>query len=164
MKQPIEVVPVDIVRDAAEITRLLRRSFLDVAAALGLTEETCPSHVAFITQERLLAQLGRPDAHCLGIWEDGAWVGFVAVAPYHNAYEITRLAVLPERRHKGYGRALVESACQVAREMGLQEIGLGIVNDNTVLKRWYQTQGFVPGEPFELPGIPYAVCGLLKRL
>ena len=112
----------------------------------------------------MLAQLDRQGAHCLGIKENAEWVGFVAVAPYHDAYEITRLAVAPEHRHQGYGRMLMESACRVAREIGLQEIGLGMTNENTVLKNWYVAQGFVPGEPFSLPGIPYTVCGMIKKL
>jgi ribosomal protein S18 acetylase RimI-like enzyme len=130
----------------------------------GLTAENCPGHVAFITEERLLAQLDRQDARCLGIQIAGAWVGFVAVAPYRDAYEITRLAVAPEYRHRGYGRLLMDAACDAARRIGLREIGLGLVNENTVLKRWYQAQGFVAGEPFDLPGVPYTICGMLKAL
>ncbi len=158
------VVPVNIAQDYAQITRLLRRSFLGVAQEMGLTKENCPQHVAFMTEERLLAQLDRKDAHCLGIRDGSGWVGFVAVAPYHGAYEITRLAVAPEHRHKGYGMALMECACKVARQIGLQEIGLGMINENTVLKKWYEERGFVPDEPFRPQGVPYTVCGMLKKL
>ena len=61
----------------------------------------------------------------------------MAVAPYGDSYEITRLAVAPEYRHKGYGRALMDKACDKARELGLESIGIGILNDNVVLKKWY---------------------------
>ena len=144
MAHPIEILPVDIALDSAEITRLLRRSFRGIAETMGITAENCPHFVAFITEERLLDQLGRDDAYCLGIRQDGAWVGFVAVAPYGDAYEVTRLAVAPEYRHRGYGGALMAAACDTARKIGLREIGLGLINENTILKAWYEEQGIRP--------------------
>jgi ribosomal protein S18 acetylase RimI-like enzyme len=100
----------------------------------------------------------------MGIREDGRLVGFVAVAPYRDSYEITRLAVDPAFRHRGCGRALMDAACDAAREMGLSEIGLGVVNENTVLKKWYEAQGFVAGEPFVIPNAAFTACGMLKKL
>jgi ribosomal protein S18 acetylase RimI-like enzyme len=159
-----EVLPVCIQKDCEEIARLLCRAFADSGRELGLTPENCPQYVGFMTPERLLRQLGAKDAVCLGIQADGAWVGFVAVAPYRNSHEITRLAVAPEYRHRGYGRRLMDAACDRARAMGLTEIGLGVAEANKRLKRWYEAQGFVPGEPFAPPGLPFAVCGMLKKL
>lgn len=164
MDHPTLVESVDIALYSQEITQLLRRSFGDVAQAMGLTQENCPNHVAFMTESRLLAQLARGDAHCLGIRAGGSWVGFVAVAPYHGAYEITRLAVAPEHRHRGYGKALMDRACAVARDLGLEEIGLGMIYENTVLLKWYESQGFVAGEPFQPQGVAYTVCGMAKKL
>jgi ribosomal protein S18 acetylase RimI-like enzyme len=158
------VIPVDIVQSCAEITGLLRRSFAGVAEEMGLTRENCPYHVAFMTEERLLAQLGREDARSFGIRVDSEWVGFVAVAPYQGDYEITRLAVAPEHRHIGYGKALIDRACEVARELGLREISLGMIDENKVLKKWYEAQGFIPGEPFRPEGALYTVCGMSKKL
>lgn len=160
----VEVLPVCIETDCEQIVRLLHDAFADIARAMGLTPENCPSHVAFITPERLRRQLGGKDAACLGIRADGAWVGFVAVAPHRDSHEITRLAVAPEYRHRGYGRRLMDAAYDKARAMGLTEIGLGMADANTVLKRWYEAQGFVAGEPFTPPGLPFAVCGMLKKL
>lgn len=164
MNHPVMVEPVDIARHSGEVTHLLRRSFADVAQAMGLIQENCPNHVAYMTEGRLLAQLAREDAHCLGIREDDNWVGFVAVAPYQGDYEITRLAVAPEYRHRGYGRALMDHACEVAHGLGMEEIGLGMIYENTVLLKWYEAQGFVAGEPFRPQGAAYTVCGMAKRL
>lgn len=160
----VQILPVCMETDGEAIAQLLRRAFADIAREMGLTPENCPSHVAFITRERLLRQLGGANTACLGIRADGAWVGFVAVAPYHGSHEITRLAVAPEYRHRGYGHRLMDAACDSARAMGLTEIGLGMTDANTRLKRWYEAQGFAAGEPFTLPGLPYAVCGMLKKL
>lgn len=164
MNDSVMVEPVDITRYSAEITHLLRRSFDGVAKTMGLTRENCPNHVAFLSEDRLLAQLAHPQAHCLGIRDNGGWVGFVAVAPYRGDYEITRLAVAPECRHRGYGSALIDHACAVAKTLGLEEIGLGMIYENTVLLKWYEALGFAASQPFRLPGVPYTICAMSKRL
>lgn len=158
------IEPVCIREHSGEITRLLRESHRDVAEQFGLTGENCPSHVAFLTEERLLDQLDREDAHSFGIREGDRWVGFVALAPYRDAYEITRLSVLPGYRHKGYGRALMDRACEKAKEIGLESVGLGMIDENTVLKNWYIQQGFIQEEPFRLPHLPFTVCPMGKTL
>ncbi|HML48766.1 MAG TPA: GNAT family N-acetyltransferase [Clostridia bacterium] len=147
-----EILPVCLETDCGQIVRLLHRAFEDIAREMGLTPESWRG------------QLGGKDAACLGIRADGEWVGFVAVAPHRDSYEITRLAVAPEYRHRGYGRRLMDAACDRARAMGLAEIGLGMADANKVLKRWYEAQGFVADESFTPPGLPYAVCGMLKKL
>jgi ribosomal protein S18 acetylase RimI-like enzyme len=159
-----EIIRVNIKKDYIPITRLLRDSFIGIAEEMGFTEENCPNHVAFITQERVLEQLGSDMAYCFGIRDDGKWIGFVAVAQYGESYEITRLAVMPEYRHKGYGRALMDRACDKARELGLESIGLGMLYDNVVLKQWYEAQGFVAGEPFTPEGASFTACGMSKKL
>jgi ribosomal protein S18 acetylase RimI-like enzyme len=113
---------------------------------------------------RLLEQLGNERTFCYGIRDNGKWIGFVAVAPYGDSYEITRLAVAPEHRHKRYGRDLMDRACDKARELGLESIGLGMLNENVVLKKWYEAQGFVAGEPFVPAGTSFTVCGMSKQL
>ena len=158
------IVPVNIIENSNTITRLLKESFIGIADKMGFTKANCPNHVAFITEERVIEQLGKENAFCFGIQENGIWIGFVAVAPYRDGYEITRLAVAPEHRHKGYGRALMDAACNKARELGLVSIGLGTLYENRILVKWYESQGFVAGEPFIPAGASYTVCGMSKRL
>lgn len=154
----------NIMADSITITQLLRDSFIGIASEMGFTKENCPNHVAFITEERIIKQLGNEKTFCFGIKENGLWVGFVAVAPYGDCYEITRLAVAPAYRHRGYGRALMDKACDKARELGLKSIGLGMFNDNVVLKKWYEAQCFVAGEPFIPQGASFTACGMSKLL
>ena len=158
------IIQVNIKQESFAITKLLKDSFIEIANKMGFTEENNPNYVAFITQERLMEQLGKNNAYCFGIKENGIWVGFVAVAPYGDAYEITRLAVAPEHRHKGYGRALMDAACGKARDLGLTSIWLGTLYENKVLVKWYEAQGFVAGEPFIPTGASYAVCGMSKEV
>lgn len=160
----MKIERIDIAREIGAVGDLIRLAFSEVADRMGFTRENSPTYPAFIANERLLRQLDRPEARCLGIRADGKLVGFVAVAPYRDSYEVSRLAVDPAYRHRGYGRALMDAACDAAREMGLTEIGLGVVNENAVLKKWYEAQGFVAGEPFSIPNAAFTACGMLKKL
>ena len=155
---------IDISREVEAVGDLVRLAFSEVANRMGFSRENSPTYPAFIENQRLLDQLDRPEARAMGIRADGKLVGFVAIAPHGDFYEITRLAVDPACRHRGYGRLLMDAACDAAREMGLSEIGLGVVNENTVLKKWYEAQGFIPGEPFSVPNAAFTACGMLKRL
>lgn len=158
------VEPVQIATEIGEIGELIRAAFGEVADRLGFTRENSPTFPAFVSNEKLLSQLDRPEARCMGIREAGKWVGFVAIAPYGDDSEIARLAVLPECRHRVYGKLLMDAACEAARAMGIAEIGLGMVNENTVLKKWYEAQGFVAGEPFAIPNAAFTACPMSKLL
>ena len=158
------ILPVNILADGLAITQLLRNSFIGIANEMGIIEDENPNYVAFIARERLIEQLYNENAYFFGIQKNSMWIGFVAVAPYGDTYEITRLAVAPEHRHKGYGRALMDAACGKARDLGLTSIGLGTLYENKVLVKWYEAQGFVAGEPFIPTGASYAVCGMSKEL
>lgn len=160
----MRIETVDIASEIGAVGELIRLAFSEVADRLGFTRENSPGFTAFASDEKLLRQLDRPEARCLGIREAGRWVGFVAVAPYEDEFIVTRLAVHPDFRHRGYGRALMDAACEAARAMGLSEIGLGVLNENAVLKRWYEAQGFVADEPYPVPGAAYSACGMSKKL
>ena len=155
---------VDIASEIGAVGALIRQAFSEVADRLGFTRENSPNFSAYIEDETLLRTLKRPETTCMGIREGEKLVGFVAVAPYSGDYEIARLAVAPNCRHKGYGRALMDAACEVARGMGLDVIYLGMVNENAVLKHWYEAQGFEAGEPFSIPNAAFTVCGMSKKL
>lgn len=160
----MKIEKIDIREEVGPVGDLIRLAFSEVADRMGFTRENSPIYPAFIEDQRLLVQLDKPNAHCMGIREDGKLVGFVAVAPYRDSYEVARLAVDPAYRHRGYGRLLMDAACDAARGMGLSEIGLGVVDENTVLKKWYEAQGFAPGEPFSIPNAAFHACGMLKKL
>jgi ribosomal protein S18 acetylase RimI-like enzyme len=156
------VVPLDICANAEAAAELIRRSHATVAEEFALTRENCPSSPAFTTAPKLVERLTKPGCHCFGLYQDGALAGFAALMPSGSgeggAYEVTRLAVPPGHRHKGYGRALMDAAIQKARELGARKVDVGIINDNAVLKRWYQSLGFVETATKNFPFLPFTVC------
>ena len=125
---------------AAEV---VRASFATVAEELGLTEQNCPRHPAFITTaERLEAYLAA-GALMFGLFEGERLVGYASLTKNgRRAYEIHNLAVLPAYRHKGYGKQLLDFCKAKAKELKGRKLVLGIIEENTVLKAWYAANGF----------------------
>ena len=147
---------------AAEV---IRASFLTVANDLGLTAENCPKYVSFITTaERLQTQLDW-GWRIYGLFEDEQLIGYISVSKVSangdtvavddGAYEIHNLAVLPARRHKGYGRQLLDFCVAKIEESGGNKINISIVEENTVLKNWYTAYGFVHAGTKKYDHLPF---------
>lgn len=77
---------------------------------------------------------------------------------------LERLAVLPARRHRGIGRRLLERVATAARAQGARELSIGIIDDEVVLKRWYEALGFHVVGTKRLPHLPFTVCYLARQL
>lgn len=61
-----------------------------------------------------------------------------------DSVELNNLAVLPEYRHLGIGKELVDYAITYSKNIpGTNKIKIGIVEENTILKEWYEKIGFV---------------------
>ena len=71
--------------------------------------------------------------------------------------EIGRVPRLPAQ---GYGRQLIDAAVRAVKEAGGRRISIGIINENTVLKEWYKSNGFTETEIKEFPHLPFSVCYL----
>ena len=57
--------------------------------------------------------------------------------------ELNNLAVLPEYRHQGIGRKLLDHSYESARDCGCKLINIGIVEENRLLRKWYEQNGAV---------------------
>lgn len=147
-----------------DCARVIRESFLTVADELGLTRENAPGFTAFsITEERLAVQLMEERRPMYGYFDGGELVGFYSLSPRKGAAcELGCLSVLPAHRHKGIGRQLTAHACRTARALGCLKIHIGIVEENTRLRRWYQDQGFVHLGTQKLDRFPFT-CGYLEK-
>ena len=78
-------------------------------------------------------------------------------------FSIEKLAVLPAYRHQRFGETLMVFACEQIVWEGGEKACIGIVDENTVLKRWYQRQGFSVTEISLFPHLPFTVC-LMERM
>lgn len=137
---------------------LIRGSFRTVAEELGLTEETCPGHTAFLPRERLEEEFGYGNP--MFLYESGGEaVGFVSLRDRGNGLcELSHLCVLPAFRRRGIGEALVRHCrAWAARELGAERMTIGIVEDTPGLKAWYMRLGFVPTGTRRFPHLPFLV-------
>lgn len=80
---------------------------------------------------------------------DGAVVGYLrlglATPLKSNAHvrQIRGLAVAPEARGAGVGRALVRAAVEEARRQGARRLSLRVLGHNTAARKLYESEGFV---------------------
>ena len=70
---------------------------------------------------------------------------------------LERLAVLPDQRRRGFGKALVKHALSESKLLGVHYVSIGIIAEHTELKNWYKGLGFVEGESKEFPHLPFLV-------
>ena len=137
---------------------IIRRAFGTVAQEMGITEKATPFFPAFITIERL-EELRKRGAVFFGLFIDGKQAGFVAVEKENDGkFYMKRLAVLPEFRHGGYGRDLVDTVIGYVKSKGSQKLHIAIVNEQTVLKEWYQGMGFKEVSIQKFEHLPFKVC------
>lgn len=145
----------------AECVPVIREAFHTVMDDLGLTEADVPSNAAYLTLEQLRAARERGD-RLLALRVDGLTVGSVSLraAARDGAVYLERLAVAPPHWHRGYGALLLERATELAATEGATEVSVGIIDGNTVLKRWYERLGFVVTGTRQFDHLPFTVCYL----
>ncbi len=136
---------------------VIRRGFATVAKDFGFTRENCPNHTAFITDEQLAGRI-KDGYYPFGFFVGDTLFGFVSLTDAGGgAYEMSNLSVLPEWRHYGYGKRLVEYCKEKIIKMGGGKIKIGIVEENTVLKRWYAANGFIHTGTKKFEHLPFTV-------
>ena len=149
--------------DLPRAAEMIRASFASVAREFGITKENCPRHTSFITVEELEAGLDRGwlPFGLYGLSADGQWPslqGYVSLSEEgEGVFKLHNLAVLPERRHKGYGKQLLDFLKAKVTELGGNKITLGMIEENTVLKAWYAANGFVHTGTKKFPHLPFTV-------
>ena len=128
-----------------ECVQVIRRSFQTVADEFGITPENAPRYVAFATDEnRLLWQMFREHRLMFLDEEDGVIRGYYSLLLKDGGEcELGSLSVLPEYRHRGIGTSLLKHSMDTARQQHCSVLNLSIVEENTVLRKWYERNGAV---------------------
>lgn len=150
--------------DVAAGAQVIRQAFWTVAEAFGLTEENCPTNGAFLRDEALAGELDRGTA-LYGLFDAGGMAGFVALKRKDDVvFYLEKLAVLPERRGRGYGAALVGYAAEAARKAGGGMLSIGVMYENRRLVRWYERNGFARTGTRTFGHLPFVVCCMVRSL
>lgn len=152
--------------DIAQCVNVIRKSFSTVANKFGFTEENASRFTAFATtKERLDWQLNGEHRQMYGYYEGGKIVGYYSLLLQDNQEcELNNLCVLPEYRHKKLGHKLLENAFDNARKMNCKKMNIGIVEENQVLRRWYEDHGFLHIGTEKYDFFPFTCGYMVKEL
>jgi N-acetylglutamate synthase-like GNAT family acetyltransferase len=143
--------------DIGVLAETIRMSFQDVAERFGLTQENAPRHPSNCTQDWIQKDLERGVTYFI-IENENSVAGCVALEHANSEVcYLERLAVLPNQRHRGFGKALVAHGLSKAKVLGVHRVNIGIIAEHTELKNWYKGIGFVEGESKDFPHLPFRV-------
>lgn len=150
-------------KDIAECVDVIKESFLTVADELGYTVDNAPRFTAFaVTEDRLMHQLNNEHRPMCAYYEDNKIVGYYSLTLQNNQCELNNLCVLPQYRHKHIGAKLLEDAYVKAKEMGCKKMNIGIVEENEILRKWYEDKGFIHMGTKKFDFFPFT-CGYMER-
>ena len=136
---------------------IIHRSFITVADEFNLTKENCPNHTAFISIDKLNKQYDSGADMFLNN-HNGAYVGYFSLVDNGESVELNNLSVLPKYRHLEIGKEMVEYAKDyVTNNTAAKRITIGIIEDNTVLKNWYESLGFLHTGTKRFKSLPFTV-------
>ena len=142
---------------------VIRESFRTVADQFGFTEENAPRFTAFATtEERLTWHMDGEHRLMFLDEEDGTICGYYSLLLRDDgSCELGNLAVLPEYRHRGIGNELLRHSVRTAKEQKCTVMYLSIVEENTVLREWYEQNGAVHTGTEKFDFFPFT-CGYMK--
>ncbi len=155
----LEIRKLNKEKELNDLLVVIQESFLTVAKDFNLTKENAPTNPAFITMDKLVEAIGNKLDFYVAA-ENNRIVGCIGIQPgkKEKEYYIERLAVLPEYRHFGYGKKLLDKAIDEIRKRNARYISIGIINENKVLKEWYSKNGFIEYETKKYDHLPFTVC------
>lgn len=150
--------------DIPDCVRVIRESFMTVAREFGITEENAPRFTAFaVSEERLIWQLEQEKRLMFKYCEDNAVIGYYSLcAKNSEECELNNLCVVPEFRHHGIGEGLLKHSFEAAGSLNCKKMFIGIVEENVVLKSWYEGFGFVHIGAEKPDFFPFT-CGYMEK-
>lgn len=143
------------------VSDVIKESFLPVALKFNITKENAPKYVAFsVTPEKLKEQyLNGREMYAYVL--DEQIIGLFSLEFFGKSCELNNLCVLPRYRHSGIGSELLKFAIDRAVKTKADKLTLSIVEENTVLKEWYASFGFIHTHTKKYSFFPFT-CGYME--
>ena len=142
--------------------QVIRRSHQTVADEFGFTKENAPRYVAFATDEnRLIWHMDQEHRLMFLDEESGIIRGYYSLLLKQDGEcELGNLSVLPEYRHQGIGTELLRHSIGIARARHCKKMRLSIVEENVVLRQWYEQNGAIHTGTEKFDFFPFT-CGYM---
>lgn len=155
------------INDLSEVhncVKVIQQSFITVAEQFNLTKENAPTNAAFITAEDLI-KMQEKGIQMFGAYQGSNQVGFAAIEKSDKGiFFLEKLSVIPEHRHNGYGKRIMDFVFDYVANEGGNKISIGVINENSVLKKWYQEYGFIETGIRNFSHLPFGVCFMEKQV
>lgn len=147
-----------------ECVQVIRNAFKTVADEFGITEANAPRFTAFATDEGRLGYHFCEEKRPMVVYLiGGRIVGYYSIAFLNEEEaELNNLSVLPQYRHRSIGRRLVEDCVAKVKETGRTRLKIGIVEENKLLRGWYESLGFVHTGTVKYDFFPFT-CGYMEK-
>ena len=92
-----------------------------------------------------------------GYFYNDKQVGFLSLKFSDDTMGINDIAILPECQNNGIGNTLMQFAKEEAEKNNCKIIRLGMIDDNTQLKKWYEKHGFKTVRLIKYETVSYTV-------
>lgn len=163
-KQKDEMIRSVTKKDIPECVQVIKSSFQTVADEFGFTRENAPRFTAFaISEEKLLQQLEQEHRPMFVYEKDDHIAGYCSLSFQEDgSCELNNLCVSPMERHKQIGKKLLDFCFKYATNRSTSRITIGIVEENKVLRSWYEKNGFRHIGTKKFDFFPFT-CGYMER-
>ncbi|MBP5261497.1 MAG: GNAT family N-acetyltransferase [Clostridiales bacterium] len=149
--------------DIPDCVKVIRDSFMTIAEQFDITPENAPAFTAFATDEAKVRHwMDVQHRPMYGFYDDHLIGYYNLYIPSAGECELGSLCVLPSHRHSRIGGALLEDSQARASALGCHIMKLSIVEENIVLRKWYETHGFVHTGTKKYDFFPFT-CGYLEK-
>ena len=150
--------------DISACVNVIRAAFATVADEFGITAENAPRFTAFATDKMRIEWHFLHEKRPMFVYiMDGQIVGYYSLLMQeNNECELNNLSVLPDYRHNGIGAQLLQHAFEYTKLHDCTVMNIGIVEENQVLRKWYEGFGFVHTGTKKFDFFPFT-CGYLIR-
>lgn len=148
---------IDNIKQLPVCLDIIHKSFETVAKEFNFTKENCPRHTSFMPIKKLEEQFNNGYQMFLYSYNNN-YAGFFSVYIDDNSFlELNTLGVLPEYRHNGIGKEIIDFSKKYANEHDCSKIKISIVEENKKLRKWYENLGFIHTEIKVIPDLPFTV-------
>lgn len=152
------------IEEIPECVKVICTAFKTVADQYGFTEENASRFTAFATDERRLWYHFCVEKRPMYVFLCGnKIVGYYSLELINeDEVELNNLSVLPEYRHNRIGQRLLEDCLMRVYGLGARKLKIGIVEENTVLRKWYEMNGFEHVGIKKFVFFPFT-CGFMEK-
>jgi ribosomal protein S18 acetylase RimI-like enzyme len=129
--------------DLSDVRRVTWETWLDAYSGFIPVEDLRSYFDEHYSLEALRAIQQSPENGGFVALVDGVTAGFVRTHREEGRFYVSSLYVLPSCQGRGAGSLLMEAAENQARSLGVNEVWLGVMEQNVRTLQWYRTLGFV---------------------